>query len=142
LSIPLSGHIDDDFVARNKTKSCSFSVRSAYYSEWDHQFGSRVRRTDGRGTAEINPVWNNIWKLKVPGKVQIFIWRALHGALPGRAILANRHVMVSGQCPIYQAGAEDIRHIMFTCGRARAVWKALGLRDYIDKCVIGERSRS
>jgi hypothetical protein len=43
--------------------------------------------------------------------VKIFIWKALHGIVPGYAILANRHVPVSGQCPICAEGAQDIRDI-------------------------------
>ena len=41
LRIPISVHLNEDFVAWHKTKSHSFSVRSAYYSEWEHQFGSK-----------------------------------------------------------------------------------------------------
>jgi hypothetical protein len=43
-----------------------------------------------------------------------------------RAILANRHIGESGGCPVCPNGAEDIKHIMFTCDRAKEVWKELG----------------
>lgn len=41
INIPLSENATGDFVAWNRTKSFSFIVRSAYYVEWEHQFGSR-----------------------------------------------------------------------------------------------------
>jgi hypothetical protein len=49
IQIPLSSNVDEDFVAWHKAKSFTFSVRSAYYSEWKHQYGSRIRRNDGQG---------------------------------------------------------------------------------------------
>jgi hypothetical protein len=46
-SIPLSAYQTEDFIAWHKPKNFMFSVRSAYYGEWEHQFGSRVRRRNG-----------------------------------------------------------------------------------------------
>jgi hypothetical protein len=57
MQIPLSSNVDEDFVAWHKTKSFTFSVRSAYYSEWEHQYRSRIRRTDGQGPSRTNEVW-------------------------------------------------------------------------------------
>jgi hypothetical protein len=34
LEIPLSQNLEEDFVAWHKTKSFTYSVRSAYYLEW------------------------------------------------------------------------------------------------------------
>jgi ribonuclease HI len=142
LRIPLSDNLGDDFIAWHKTKSFNFSVRSAYYSEWEHQFGSRTRRLDGLGQLSDNPVWEKLWKMQVPSKVKKIIWRALHGVVPGKAILADRHIKVSPQCPVCKAGAENIKHMLFTCNRAEEVWKAMGLLDYIKQTSLGERSGS
>lgn len=49
------------------------------------------------GTVQVNPVWDKLWKLSVPSKVQIFLWKALHGAVPGRAVLAARHIKAVSQ---------------------------------------------
>jgi hypothetical protein len=85
LRIPLSEYQNDDFIAWHKSKNFIFSVQSAYYVEWEHQFGARVRR-DGQGSSLVNPVWENLWKRHVPGKVKFFLWRALHGFVLGMAI--------------------------------------------------------
>ena len=42
LKIPLSKHLLEDFVAWHATKPFCFSVRPAYYIEWEHQFGARL----------------------------------------------------------------------------------------------------
>jgi hypothetical protein len=107
LKIPLSVHLNEDFVAWHKTNSHTFSVRSAYFLEWEHQFGTRTRREDGQGSSRINPVWEKVWKLDIPSKIKKNMWRSLHGVVPGKAILASRHIRVSTQCPVCQAGPED-----------------------------------
>jgi hypothetical protein len=42
LQIPLSQNLEEDFVAWHKTKSFTFSIRSTYYSEWEHQYNGRI----------------------------------------------------------------------------------------------------
>jgi hypothetical protein len=133
LEIPLSQNLEDDFIAWHKSKKFIFSVRSAYYSEWEHQYGARIRRRDGQGASTQNPVWDILWKLNVPAKIKIFGWRALHGLIPGVGVLASRHIKVSPQCLICLQGCEDICHLLFKCKRAKSVWKALGLEDVISQ---------
>ena len=83
-----------------------------------------------------------MWKLEVPSKIKIFIWRALKGVVPGMAVLASRHIKVSAECPICRSGPEDILHLLFTCTRARQVWKALGLNTVIDQALAVDLSGS
>jgi hypothetical protein len=92
--------------------------------------------------SRTNPVWEILWKLQVPSKVKIFVWRALHGTVPGMCILCNRHIKVNPQCPICKSGPEDIRHLIFTCKRAKEVWGKLGLQEEIDKALCVDRSGS
>jgi hypothetical protein len=66
-----------------------------------------------------HPMWAMIWKLRVPSKVKICIWRIMQETLPCRVVLANRHMRVSPQCPLCLIGAEDIKHLLFECQRAR-----------------------
>ena len=132
LKIPLNVNMTEDFIAWHLSKSCCFTVRSAYYAQWWHSFGRKVNRGDGQGNSECNPVWDILWKLKVPAKVKIFAWKALHGTVPGLAVLAGRHIKTSAQCPICKQGPEDIKHLMFTCVRARQVWKSLGVLKEIN----------
>jgi hypothetical protein len=58
LQIPISSNLEEDFVAWHKTKSFSFSVRSAYYTKWTHQFGGRVRCQDGRYSESLSCLGN------------------------------------------------------------------------------------
>jgi ribonuclease HI len=56
--------------------------------------------------------------------------------------LANRHIEKSGQCPLCEIGAEDIKHMLFTCDKAKEVWRALGLGTLIREAARLERSGS
>ena len=58
------------------------------------------------------------------------------------SILANRHILVSGQCPICKLDAEDISHLLFKCCRAREVWRALVVIQVIDNALPVDRSGS
>lgn len=127
LQIPLNYHLTEDFVAWNYTRSGTFSVRSAYHKEFEHQHGAQWVRADGQGTENINSVWKDMWKLKIPGKIKHFAWKVLHGALPCFGVLASRHIPCSAQCPVCLVEAEDIQHCLFRCRRATDVWERLGL---------------
>jgi hypothetical protein len=142
LRIPLSAQLEEDFVAWHHTKNYIFSVKSSYYIEWEYQFGSSVRRRDGQGSSQENPVWEKLWSLEVPSKVKIFIWKALHGTVPGMAILGSRHIKVQPQCPVCLLGPEDISHLLFGCTRARQVWQELGLLPKVENAIAVDRSGS
>lgn len=108
----------------------------------DHQFGSRLMRPDGQGNIQINGVWKEAWKLKVPGKVKHFTWKVLRGVLPCLGVLATRHIPVVPQCPRCTIGEENIQHTLFGCRGVREVWAHLGLLDTVQKAISEDRSGS
>jgi hypothetical protein len=85
-------------------------------------------------------MWKTIWKLRVPSKVKIYIWRIMQETIPCRVVLANRHVPVNTQCPLCQCGAEDIKHMLFECPRARLVWERLGLGQIVENACMIDRA--
>jgi hypothetical protein len=83
-------------------------------------------------TMSLRQFWGILWKLNVPAKVKIFCWRAMHGILPLKSILAGRHIGTSGQCPLCSLHAEDILHMMFGCQGATSIWRGLGLENLVN----------
>uniref|UniRef100_A0A453R7C6 Reverse transcriptase zinc-binding domain-containing protein n=1 Tax=Aegilops tauschii subsp. strangulata TaxID=200361 RepID=A0A453R7C6_AEGTS len=140
LSIPISQHNMTDFIAWSYTKNGLFSVRSAYSVEWNYQYGSKLKYSNGMGRSTRNPIWCQIWKLSCPAKVKIFLWRTLHGTLPCRATLTNRHMKVSPLCPTCSQGVEDTKHLLFLCRKAKEVWKRLGLDMIIERACEIDRA--
>ena len=140
LTIPLPTYNMSDFIAWSFTKNGLFTVRSAYLEEWKAQHGRKLQHSDGIGGINVNTIWSKIWKLSCPAKVKIFIWRTLHGTLPCRVTLANRHMKVSPTCPSCSNGHEDTKHLLFLCQKAKEVWEKLGLHEAIKKACAVDRA--
>jgi hypothetical protein len=87
------------------------------------------------GSSALNPVRKELWQMKIPSKIKIFLWRALHGIVPLKYILANRHIGTSGQCPVCLSAPENVMHLLFQCNAAREVWAALGIQNIIDDVI-------
>ena len=48
----------------------------------------------------VDPIWSRIWHLRVPNKVENFLWRASVDCLSTNVALVLRHVPISAQCPL------------------------------------------
>jgi hypothetical protein len=130
LQIPLR-HEREYVVAWHYNKNGYFSVESAYHLHWIHKFGAN-RVNDQAGGVGDEQVWSKLWKLDVPAIIKIFGWRVLHGLIPCKGILANRHIGNSSSCPACHESCEDIKHVLFTCHRAKEIWRILGVSDKIN----------
>ena len=104
-----------------------FSVRSAYYKQWEVSYVGEANEANLLGGTAPHPVWKKLLSLKVPGKVKI---------------LANRHIGHISQCPICRLAAEDIKHAIFSCERAKAVWSSLGIWNTISNALLMDRSEA
>jgi hypothetical protein len=49
-----------------------------------------------------------------------------------RSVLANRHIVNQGGCPLCMSSCEDIKHLLFTCTRAKEIWDSLDLSNRLD----------
>ena len=113
----------------NKWTSATIGMVSSQYDLFTMANGyinlgvNRVNEQAG-AVGEVE-VWSKPWKLNVPAKVKNFGWRVLHGLLPCRDILANRHIENSGSCPTCNEGCEDIKHLLFLCKRAHDIWQKI-----------------
>jgi hypothetical protein len=107
-----------------------------------HQFGASLGQLALPEISAIKTVWKTTWKLKIPSKVKKFVWGVLHGILPLKSILCNRHIGPSGECPICGIHAEDILHLLFTCDPAKEIWECLGLSSIIANTLLADHSRS
>jgi hypothetical protein len=83
-----------------------------------------------------------LWDLEIPSKIKNFGWRVLHGMIPCRGVLANRHMGNQNGCPICFQSCEDIKHALFLCDRAREVWRCLGIWGKIEELTSVDRSGS
>lgn len=85
LSVPLSHFEREDEWMWDEGKNGKYSVKSGYKV-------IRSMKNDHPISTPIN--WKLIWKLKVQGKIRIFLWRALSSCLPTLTALQGRRVEV------------------------------------------------
>lgn len=69
--------------------------------------------------------YNSIWRLKIPPKIHIFLWKIEHGVLPSRVFLSShlRSSMIDTSCKICGDGVEDQMHIIWLCPSVRGIWE-------------------
>jgi hypothetical protein len=72
---------------------------------------------------KVEGQWKKLWKLKVPNKVRIFLWRVLRGCLPVRARLLAKGVHCDPKCPCCGEYEENEWHCFVGCMAAQEVWK-------------------
>ncbi|KAL0416468.1 UNVERIFIED_CONTAM: hypothetical protein Slati_3478700 [Sesamum latifolium] len=78
---------------------------------------SNLHLTHGRGS-----LWLMLWRVRVPPKVKLLMWRLCRETLPTMELLARRAVDVDTICAVCGVGVESIRHIFWECSFARQVW--------------------
>lgn len=105
----LSG-INDQLICRHNKDGYSSKAGYAHYFN----------------VSEINNVaWSKLWRIKIPPKVILFLWKIEHGVLPTSKFLYSR--LNNGINPIclrciHLNLEEDIPHIFWRCSFALEVW--------------------
>ncbi|XP_026419397.1 uncharacterized protein LOC113315318 [Papaver somniferum] len=103
VTIPVSQHCTPDRRAWDLSKNGKFSSKSAY-------LGLR-----GINTSPCKTLWLHIWKIRVPHRVQLFLWKASKNALPARIVLHTRMPMHSVECARCKDPHENIMHTLVMC---------------------------
>ncbi|KAL0747985.1 hypothetical protein Bca101_029987 [Brassica carinata] len=112
-------------------------------NEWDIDMIQRVLPFEEQRILAIKPKdagsiedgsfdWKkSVWKLQTTPKIKLFIWKALHGALPVNEALKARGINTDGQCKRCNM-PEFIDHLLFHCSYARQVWKSAPVSPSIE----------
>ena len=140
LSIPLSSVPFDDEWAWFFEKSGMFTVKSAYRminsiksrrEQWlYHQSGaSNIQKEEGS--------WSKLWKLKVPSKIKVFVWRLARHSIPTADVLHHRNMSTTVGCQICHAVEDSWRHALLSCTMARSVW-ALMDEDLVEHLTVND----
>uniref|UniRef100_M4EUN1 RNase H type-1 domain-containing protein n=1 Tax=Brassica campestris TaxID=3711 RepID=M4EUN1_BRACM len=98
-------------------KSGSYTTKSGYAT-------ALSTRTDPMDTsiADQSFDWKKaVWTLKTSPKTKLFVWKALHGAIPAGEALRARQINVDGKCKRCNL-PETIDHLFFHCPFAKQVW--------------------
>jgi len=102
-----------------------YTVKSAYRYAMETLVDNEEYRIPGE--------WNIIWKMKLPQRVKVFLWRALRGVLPTRMRLQDKGVPCTDSCPHCETNYENDWHVFIGCEEAKKVWQAAGLWGKIEE---------
>ncbi|GJY92130.1 glutathione S-transferase T3-like protein [Tanacetum coccineum] len=70
-----------------------------------------------------NTTQETLWNKLAPKKVNVFIWRVLHGRIPVRVELDKRGIELDSiLCPCCDDSVESCDHSLVTCNVAKGVW--------------------
>lgn len=67
-------------------------------------------------------LWKVLWKMNIPAKVALFIWKLLNDGISVRHELIRRNMQVDPNCPLCGESEETIVHLFLTCEMVRTIW--------------------
>uniref|UniRef100_A0A2N9FBV7 Reverse transcriptase zinc-binding domain-containing protein n=1 Tax=Fagus sylvatica TaxID=28930 RepID=A0A2N9FBV7_FAGSY len=66
--------------------------------------------------------WKRVWSVRVPHKIQQFLWRACTDSLPTMVNMQRRCIVPTARCSFYQFEDEDVRHTLWSCPVLTPFW--------------------
>ena len=101
----------DDWVWKPEP-SGQYSAKTDYDMLW----GDAVQGEDVADFAQL-------WKLRIPSKAAVFVWRLRQDRLSTKANLNRRQVEIQDQtCPFCKSTVEDTTHLFFHCSKIIPLW--------------------
>ncbi|KAK3217989.1 hypothetical protein Dsin_011959 [Dipteronia sinensis] len=110
-----------DSIMWHYEKLGSFSVSSGY--KFDCNEGSNPGSSALSGDVSW---WKFLWRMKIPLKVKIFVWRACENWIPTRTNLLLRKVPSDSICPCCDQKAETTMHALWCCPLLRPIREVCG----------------
>ncbi|KAK5819768.1 hypothetical protein PVK06_024791 [Gossypium arboreum] len=107
LKIPLAETAHEAFQVWKGELTGEFSVRSAYKLLHEICLDPNTIILQ----IEIKNFYRKLWKLCIPSKIQITVWRISWNFIPSLLNLRLKRVVVDAQCPRCRQGDKDNTHI-------------------------------
>ena len=101
LKIPLCTRRITDFWSWGEEPRGNFSVGSAYHmlvrTKYDRE-GWLEEREEPSSSEGDSSEWRAIWKVDVPSKIKVFLWRLARHSIPSSDVLHRRNMATTGAC--------------------------------------------
>ncbi|KAK3211112.1 hypothetical protein Dsin_015818 [Dipteronia sinensis] len=124
LSIPFGSGKTEDTMLWHYDERGLYTVKSGYC------IGQELAGSPGvSNNLAAKKWWLGLWKLNIPLKVKIFIWKASHEWIPTRANLTKRGLQLDNKCPMCMTETETTIHALWSCRKlqyARKEWVPSG----------------
>lgn len=71
--------------------------------------------------------WSKLWRLDIPHKLKVFLWRFCRNNVPVRRRLSTKGVSLPIICPMCNEDVEHKLHVFFYCPFAASCWHYVGV---------------
>uniref|UniRef100_A0A2N9EM79 Reverse transcriptase zinc-binding domain-containing protein n=1 Tax=Fagus sylvatica TaxID=28930 RepID=A0A2N9EM79_FAGSY len=120
--IPLRGTHKPDRQVWARTSNGMFSVQSAYQMLVEDL---KIKESGTSTTSQRWKVfWKNLWSVKVPQKIKVFMWKACSNILPTCTKLFDRNIVSNFSCSVCGDEAETRDHLFMECPAVTNAWRA------------------
>ncbi|KAL5567268.1 hypothetical protein UlMin_030432 [Ulmus minor] len=109
LSLPLPRRATPDSLIWHYHKSGQYTVRSGYW------LASQCKSTPSSSTSSISYWWKKFWRLRIPSKIRIFLWKAFHNWIPSSVNLVKHGVPSQNKCSICNEADDTTLHALWGC---------------------------
>ena len=108
----LVSHDSHDQIIWHYAKNGIYSVKSGHRIAMNNNTNQHIPNFPGN--------WSAIWKLKLPPRIQLFLWRACMGCIPVHDVLYSRGMQVNSSCPLCNKEPKTVHHALLSSDRIRA----------------------
>ena len=78
-------------------------------------------KPSGFGLSSSISWWKFLWRLRIPPKVKLFIWKAVHNWIPTAINLISHGIKIDPLCRICLKKVESSIHVLWCCPRLKDV---------------------
>ncbi|KAJ1421261.1 Ribonuclease H-like superfamily [Sesbania bispinosa] len=118
LDTLLSSCSREDELIWKLSRDGKFSVKSAYFHVYEALIDNSHLKVRGD--------WSLLWRLRIPNRAKLLMWRVLRGCLPVRTNLQRRGVKCPTTCPLCEEDLENEFHAFYGCRHNIQCWKESG----------------
>nr|XP_029146216.1 uncharacterized protein LOC114924798 [Arachis hypogaea] len=120
LSTPVSVMNKEDHLYWPWREDGNYSIRTGYYAS--RRIGQNWKHENPSTSEDKREIWKEVWRMEVPQKIKMFLWKACHDILPVGSNLYKRKMASDPVCKICLKSSETVEHALLLCDWARATW--------------------
>ena len=118
--MPISYKGNDDKFIWPHSPNGLYWIKLGYHFEKQHL--SKYIDNPTTSVMQENKIWRFVWKLPIPQKIKLFLWRTCHNAIFVGENLFKRKIMNSPICPICSQEHETVEHASLFCPWTTPIW--------------------